>query len=539
MAVSEDSRDDGGNGSFHLLKSSDHAPPANGNTTTLLHNNANRASNTSGIGIATHPNLLMRKDSFSATEPFLPPPQHANHGAPPANNGLGGMISSFLGGSRSQHHHHHHHYSHYIPTATSPTSATRQAGASGNFGQVSANANANAAAAQANAAALAASGETKGWVKFVVLCFLWYLSSAVTNNVGKQLLGLFNYPVTLTYFQFGIVAVLAFLSSKSSSGFGRIRKPTYDIFLTTAPLSVFQILGHVFSTMAISRVSVSFAHTIKALSPLFTVFVYRIFFRILYTSKVYVSLFPLTIGVMLVCSNKVTFQLIGFVFSLLSTIVFVAQNIFSKKLFIQSSSRHTGSGQNPSAPKKLDKLNLLFYSALIAFVLMFPLWFYADGVRFLFGEDDDTMADGKPHLSSHPNRHPASANVDPSDPAVRFQILILFAVNGMTHFAQAVFAFWILSLVSPVTYSIASLVKRIFVILASIVYFGENVSGVQAFGIALTFAGLWMYDRAKADIAHGEAQLVELTEKSEGKGGLPMSLAPKRPGGVAAEKSFN
>ncbi|KAJ3219992.1 suppressor of loss of ypt1 [Dinochytrium kinnereticum] len=343
----------------------------------------------------------------------------------------------------------------------------------------------------------------ESWARFVILCFMWYLSSAVTNNVGKQLLGVFNYPVTLTYFQFGIVAALAFLSSKLLSGIGRIRRPTYEILMTTAPLSIFQILGHVFSSMAISRVSVSFAHTIKALSPLFTVFVYRVFFSIYYSGKVYTSLFPLTIGVMLVCSNKVTFQMIGFIFALASTVVFVLQNIFSKKLFIQST-RHSN---NPSAPKKLDKLNLLFYSALIAFVLMFPLWLYADGLRLV-------------------KRGGAQSE---DEKAASFQVAVLFSINGLTHFTQAVFAFWILSLVSPVTYSIASLVKRIFVIIASIFYFGENISLVQAFGIALTFLGLYMYDNAQADIAHGEAQLVELTEKTNEKNGLPLSVKHEPP----------
>ncbi|KAJ3109426.1 suppressor of loss of ypt1 [Phlyctochytrium planicorne] len=341
----------------------------------------------------------------------------------------------------------------------------------------------------------------KSWIRFIVLCFAWYSSSAITNNVGKQMLGIFNYPVSLTYFQFGIVAILCFISSKSSSRFGKIQRPTYEILRTTAPLSIFQILGHVFSSMAISRVSVSFAHTIKALSPLFTVFVYRVFFRISYGPKVYFSLLPLTAGVMLVCSNKVTFQLIGFVFALASTVIFVLQNIFSKKLFIQSSSR---SSVNPSAPKKLDKLNLLFYSALIAFVLMFPLWFYADGVRMIveFGREYE------------------------EERSTWMQVMILFGVNGITHFAQAIFAFWILSLVSPVTYSIASLLKRIFVIIASIIYFGENISSTQAFGICLTFLGLYMYDNAQADIAHGEAQLVELTEKTNDRLGLPLSLKP-------------
>jgi hypothetical protein len=46
-------------------------------------------------------------------------------------------------------------------------------------------------------------------------------------------------------------------------GFGRIKMPNLQVVKTTAPLSGFLIMGHVFSSMAISRVPVSFVHTIK------------------------------------------------------------------------------------------------------------------------------------------------------------------------------------------------------------------------------------------------------------------------------------
>src|SRR5207249_6374452 len=42
------------------------------------------------------------------------------------------------------------------------------------------------------------------------------------------------------------------------------------------------------------------------LSPLFTVLVYSIAFRVHYSSTVYYSLLPLTIGVMLACSSQST-----------------------------------------------------------------------------------------------------------------------------------------------------------------------------------------------------------------------------------------
>ncbi|KAG5459747.1 MAG: hypothetical protein BJ554DRAFT_8299, partial [Olpidium bornovanus] len=189
--------------------------------------------------------------------------------------------------------------------------------------------------------------------KFVAYCMLWYSSSAITNNIGKQILNQFRYPVTLTYVQFGFVAGMCFLfslaprsmggcspsPSSASSGVpsspaGRsgatknysfparvstsklptstLRCPSRATVTATLPLALFQIGGHVFSTVAISRASVSFVHTIKALSPLFTVLIYRSLFRVSYSSKVYITLLPLTLGVMLACSFEFNVDPLGF-----------------------------------------------------------------------------------------------------------------------------------------------------------------------------------------------------------------------------------
>src|SRR5437762_10522555 len=93
-------------------------------------------------------------------------------------------------------------------------------------------------------------------VKFILLCFLWYLSSALSNNSAKQILISFKYPVTLTFIQFGFISgwcvLLAFIqrvrgeNSRALFGAKRgIQHPTRDIIMTTLPMSFFQIAGHI------------------------------------------------------------------------------------------------------------------------------------------------------------------------------------------------------------------------------------------------------------------------------------------------------
>lgn len=115
-------------------------------------------------------------------------------------------------------------------------------------------------------------------MKFVLLCLLWYLSSALSNNSAKQILISFKYPVTLTFIQFGFISgwcvLLAFIQQvrgeNSRALFGAnhgIRHPTREIVMTTLPLSFFQIAGHIFGSLATSQIPVSVVHTVKVCAP--------------------------------------------------------------------------------------------------------------------------------------------------------------------------------------------------------------------------------------------------------------------------------
>lgn len=338
-------------------------------------------------------------------------------------------------------------------------------------------------------------------MRFVLLCILWYSSSALSSNTGKVILNQFRYPVTLTFVQFGFVALFCLLFMSPVVQFSRLRAPTKAILRDTLPMGCFQVGGHIFSSMAISRIPVSTVHTIKALSPLFTVAAYALLFGVSYSAQTYISLIPLTIGVMLACSFDVSASnAIGLLCAFGSALVFVSSNIFFKKIMPSNGSKGAGSG----AAHKLDKINLLFYSSSMAFILMIPIWLWTD----------------LPKLLSSPTTHVAH----PSHPVpVHNNITLYFFANGTVHFLQNVLAFVILAHTSPVTYSIASLVKRVAVICAAVVWFSQRVHPVQGLGICMTFGGLYLYNKAvkKGDVDRGERKVRRIEKAWEGE--LPLS----------------
>jgi solute carrier family 35, member E1 len=214
----------------------------------------------------------------------------------------------------------------------------------------------------------------------------------------------------------------------------------------------------------------------------------------------------------------------GLLSAFASAIVFVSSNIFYKKIMPSA-----GSGGSQSS-HKMDKVNLLFYSSGMAFVLMIPIWMYTDLPSFL----------------SSPPAHIAV----PTAPRIT-TVLPSFLLNGFVHFLQNITAFVLLSCCSPVTYSIASLIKRVAVICFAIFWFAQPVHPVQALGIAMTFWGLWMYNQAKrdGDVDRGERKRDRVERgrmgwlpttradvgvmSAETTGTVPSSNAYTRPKGVA------
>ena len=98
---------------------------------------------------------------------------------------------------------------------------------------------------------------------FILLCGLWYSTSALSSNTGKTILNQFRYPITLTFVQFGFVAFYCLLFMSPVIRFSRMRMPTKAILQNTFPMGLFQVGGHIFSSIAISRIPVSTVHTIK------------------------------------------------------------------------------------------------------------------------------------------------------------------------------------------------------------------------------------------------------------------------------------
>lgn len=203
-------------------------------------------------------------------------------------------------------------------------------------------------------------------------------------------------------------------------------------------------------------------------------------------------------------------DLVGLSTALASTLIFVAQSIYSKNLI----GRNEASGRQEKEGK-LDKVNILYYSSACSVVLMIPMALYYDGSALLFNTRSAVS------ISTSQFESIALAGASAS----LLYIVSMVVANGISQFFQTFLAFSVLNLVSPVTYSIASLFKRVFVICFAIIWFGQSVSRLQWAGIILTFFGLYLYNDSKASksVQRGEEKLRQ--EEKDKEMSLPISMS--------------
>lgn len=322
--------------------------------------------------------------------------------------------------------------------------------------------------------------------------------------------------------------------------------PTIHILITVLPLGCFQFLGKWFSHSATALVPVSTVAGVKTLSPLVLVLTYRWVYNVKFPLSTYLTLSPLILGILMivVADKKGTLQgvqseaetltndsifcshNIGILYAALSLLVFVSQNIYGKTVFTYNQRQvnnhyELALGKSPSEtvlpvyaeltekeieqgrlarnyetqiakaqestlafPKirnKYDKLTLLLFCSITGALLSLP-W-------FLFYE--------YPMISAATSVVP-EVLIDATTEITAKALIIpwhLLFLNGVSHFFQSMIAFHLLGTMSTVSYSVASMMKKITIIVVSIIYTGKSVTGLQLLGISLTAVGLYSYDR--------------------------------------------
>lgn len=313
------------------------------------------------------------------------------------------------------------------------------------------------------AAAAAAGGDEDKELKITVglaLMFVgWYGTNIYFNIFQKQVLKLFPYPLASTNIQFAIGSLLALLFW----GTGLVKKPKVDLATVKSivPLAMIHVLGNVLTNVSLGKVAVSFTHTVKAMEPFFSVIMSAIFLGDVPPPPVLATLVPIVGGVILASLTEATFNWTGFLSAMFSNITFQSRNVLSKKLMISKGA--------------LDNMNLFQIITIMAFFMLMPVQLLVEGGPFL------------PHRIAELGLS--------HEGLVALAQKILGA--GLCFHAYQQLSYMILSKVSPVTHSIGNCIKRVVVIVASVIAFQNPVSVQNAAGTGLALFGVFLYSQVK------------------------------------------
>eukprot|EP00040_Diaphanoeca_grandis_P016410 m.84667 g.84667 ORF g.84667 m.84667 type:complete len:335 (+) comp25780_c0_seq1:150-1154(+) len=317
----------------------------------------------------------------------------------------------------------------------------------------------------------AAPGEN---LRYLILLVMWYGSSTFQNVWGKNVLVKFPHPMVLTLCQMAVTcAILPMLMSLWNQRKRKYSKKQYIQGLI--PLAILKLLATFSSHFTLLHVPVSYAHTVKALMPVCSVILTRLILGQKTSWKICMCLVPIVIGVIITSATEIELNVLGLISAVSSTLLLSSQVIFTKK-----------------AMGTIDHLNLILITSRLCLGIFLPIWLYAEGWTMLFG---DTVA--KLDLSN----------------AEMANVMVQLLASSVCSYTQQVAAFTFLSLVPPVTYSVANVSKRIFVIMFSVVYYGQTTTPMNIMGMGVAIAGVFCYNVVKRKEAAEENLSLPTTSK--------------------------
>ncbi|XP_010037556.2 triose phosphate/phosphate translocator, non-green plastid, chloroplastic [Eucalyptus grandis] len=304
------------------------------------------------------------------------------------------------------------------------------------------------------------SGSVARTLELGLLFGFWYLFNIYFNIYNKQVLKVYHYPATVTMVQFAVGSVLVLFMWT----FNLYKRPNVSRsqLVAIVPLAVVHTLGNLFTNMSLGKVAVSFTHTIKAMEPFFSVILSAMFLAEIPTLWVVGSLVPIVGGVALASLTEASFNWVGFWSAMASNLSNQSRNVLSKKVMVKKE-------------ESMDNITLFSIITIMSFIIQFPATCYLEGFKFTPGYFELAAKSG--------------LNVK--------QVLVRSLLAALCFHAYQQVSYMILQRVSPVSHSVGNCVKRVVVIVSSVLFFRTPVSPINSIGTGIALAGVFLYSRVK------------------------------------------
>merc|ERR1719162_1630558 len=298
---------------------------------------------------------------------------------------------------------------------------------------------------------------------------LWY---AFNIGYNKQALNILAYPWTIATIQ--MATGIAYFVPLWLTGVRKMPNLKMDDMKVLIPVAACHTGVHVGAVIALGAGAVSFAHIVKASESVVTCAFSALLLGQTFSLPVYLSLIPIIGGVGIASMKELSFTTLALVAAMLSNVSSSLRAVLTKKYMSDPSWK---------TEKNLDAKNQYAVLTAISTAILIPLTLAIEGTGF---------------FSAFKSVVEAGAHTTKS-------LSTLLALGGLSYYAYNEYGFLALGQVNSVTHAVANTIKRVVIIVASVIAFRTPMSTGSMVGSTIAIAGTLLYglasgaDKSKKD----------------------------------------
>lgn len=290
---------------------------------------------------------------------------------------------------------------------------------------------------------------------------LWYILNIGYNIYNKRILNAVPLPWTIGAIQLWVG--LLYFFPLWITGIRKAPILSVDNVKNLLPVAFMHTAAHITAVISLGAGAVSFTHIVKAGEPFFTSVLSALLLKQYMPAPVYATLLPVVAGVGLASLKELSFSWLSFGTAMGSNTASALRGIFSKKLMGKPQ------GQNMNAT------NLYAVLTIMGALMLTPLAYVLEG-----------------------NQWRAAIEAALSNPETTKKTLSIWALlSGLYYYTYNEVAFLTLDNVNPVTHAVGNTIKRVVIIIASVIVFKTNMTPLSIFGSGLAIGGVLLYSLAK------------------------------------------
>jgi len=247
-------------------------------------------------------------------------------------------------------------------------------------------------------------------------------------------------------------------------GLRKAPKLSADNVKTLIPVSLGHLGTHIGAVVSLGAGAVSFTHIIKASEPVVSAILSFFLLGAVSSWQTYLTLVPIVGGVALASLKELSFTWLGFIAAMGSNLSSALRAILAKKTM------GNGVGEN------MTEANLYGVLTILAFLAIVPISLILEPPAAVMAAWNGALATG---LTAK-------------------YLWTQSLLAGAFYYLYNEVAFLALGRVNPVTHAVGNTIKRVVIIIASVIAFKTPISGLGVIGSSIAIAGTLFYSLAKS-----------------------------------------